>query len=79
MGYIGSPWAAETTAVVWKHKNVYVDMRAWSPKYSAPEFISFVNTTGRDKVIFRTDFPRLGFKDCVDKVNTYPELAAVFK
>ncbi|KIX04746.1 uncharacterized protein Z518_05616 [Rhinocladiella mackenziei CBS 650.93] len=25
MGHIGYPWAAETVAVAWKHKNVYID------------------------------------------------------
>lgn len=71
MGHIGYPWAAETTAVAWKHKNVYIDTSAWSPKYYAPEFITFANTTGKDKVMFGTNFPQLGWKDCVDKVNTH--------
>lgn len=71
MGHIGYPWAAETVAVAWKHKNVYIDTSAWSPKYYAPEFITFANTTGKDKVMFGTNFPQLGFKDCVDKVNNY--------
>ncbi|CAG8235385.1 unnamed protein product [Penicillium salamii] len=71
MGHIGYPWAAETTAVAWKHKNVYIDTSAWSPKYYAAEFITFANTTGKDKVMFGTNFPQLGWKDCVDKVNTH--------
>ncbi|KAI4596813.1 hypothetical protein KJ359_005156 [Pestalotiopsis sp. 9143b] len=71
MGHIGYPWAAETVAVAWKHKNVYIDTSAWSPKYYAPEFIKFANTTGRKKVMFGTNFPQLGLKDCVDNVNEY--------
>lgn len=69
MGHIGYPWAAETVAVSWKHKNVYIDSSAWSPKYYAPEFLHFANTTGREKCMFGTNFPQLGWKDCVDKVN----------
>lgn len=71
MGHIGHPWAAETAAVAWKHKNCYIDTSAWSPKYYAPEFIKFANTTAKDKVMFGTNFSQLGFKACVDNVNRY--------
>lgn len=71
MGHIGYPWAAETVAVAWKHKNVYIDTSAWSPKYYAPELIKFANTTGKHKVMFGTNWPQLGWKACVDRVNEY--------
>ncbi|KAM0700285.1 hypothetical protein Q7P35_012005 [Cladosporium inversicolor] len=68
---MGYPWVAETVAVAWKHENVHIDTSVWSPKYYAPEFIQFGNTTGRRKVMFGTNFPQLGLKDCVDQVNTH--------
>lgn len=71
MGHIGYPWAAEAVAVAWKHKNVYIDTSAWSPKYYAPELIHFANTTGRKKVMFGTNFPQLGWMACVDNFNKY--------
>lgn len=71
MGHIGAPWAQETALVAWKHKNCYIDTSAWSPKYYDKEFIKFANTTGRDKVMFGTNWPQLGFKACVDRVNEY--------
>ena len=71
MGHIGHPWTAETAAVAWKHRNCFIDTSAWSPKYYPPEFIQFANTTGKDKVMFGTNFPQLGFKDCVDNVHRY--------
>ncbi|KAF7558596.1 hypothetical protein G7046_g5568 [Stylonectria norvegica] len=71
MGHIGHPWAGETAAVAWKHRNVYIDTSAWSPKYYAPEFIKFANTTGKQKVMLGTNFPQLGWKACVDNVNEY--------
>ena len=71
MGHIGHPWAAETAAVAWKHKNVYIDSSAWSPKYYAPEFIKFANTTGGKKCMFGTNFPQLGLKACVENVDQY--------
>ncbi|KAF2470926.1 amidohydrolase 2 [Lindgomyces ingoldianus] len=71
MGHMGYPWVAETVAVAWKHQNVYIDTSAWSPKYYASELIRFANTTGREKVMFGTNFPQLGWKTCVDNVNEY--------
>lgn len=71
MGHIGSPWAAETALVAWKHKNCYIDTSAWSPKYYDPAFIKFANTTGKDKVMFATNWPQLGFKACVQRVGQY--------
>lgn len=71
MGHIGYPWAAETVGVAWKHKNVYIDSSAWSPKYYAAEFVHFANTTGRKKCMFGTNFPQLDFKACVDNVNEH--------
>lgn len=67
-GHLGYPWTAETISVAWKHPNVYIDTSAWSPKYYAPEFITFANTTGRKKVMFGTNFPQLHWKDCVENV-----------
>ena len=71
MGHIGYPRAAETVAVAWKHKNAYIDTSAWSPKYYAPELIKFANTTGKHKVMFGTNWPQLGWKACVDRVNEH--------
>jgi predicted TIM-barrel fold metal-dependent hydrolase len=69
--HIGYPWTAETVGVAWKHKNVYIDSSAWSPKYYAAEFVHFANTTGRKTCMFATNFPQLGFKACVDDVDRH--------
>lgn len=50
---------------------IYIDTSAWSPKYYEPEFITFANTTGKKKVMFGTNFPQLGLKYCVNRVNDY--------
>lgn len=69
-GHLGYPWTAEAVSVAWKHENVYIDTSAWSPKYYPPEFLTFANTTGREKVMFGTNFPQLGWKACVDSVRS---------
>lgn len=72
-GHLGYPWTAEAVSVAWKHENVYIDTSAWSPKYYAPEFLTFANTTGKKKVMFGTNFPQLGWKACVDGVKGISE------
>jgi uncharacterized protein len=59
--HIGWPWVEEAIAVAWKHPNVYLGSDAHSPKYWKPEFIHYLKTRGRNKVIFGTDWPVLEF------------------
>lgn len=47
------------------------DTTAWCPKYYAPEFIKFANTTGKNTVMFGTNFPQVGFEACVNDFNSY--------
>ena len=70
-GHTGYPWTAEMVGVAWKHNNVYIDTSAWSPKYYPPELITFANTTGRNKVMFGTNFPQLNWSDCVSAVDSH--------
>ncbi|KAK4865786.1 hypothetical protein LT330_009219 [Penicillium expansum] len=44
---------------------------AETPKKYAPEFMTFANTTGKAKVMLGTNFPQLGWKECVDKRTNY--------
>lgn len=55
--------------MAWKHPNVYIDTRAWSPKYYAKEFLQFANMTERFKCMFGTNFPQLGWGACVEHVD----------
>jgi predicted TIM-barrel fold metal-dependent hydrolase len=60
--HIGIPWTDEMIAMAWKHPNVFIGSDAHSPKFWPPAFVNFINTYGRDKVIFGTDFPVLQFE-----------------
>ncbi len=59
--HVGIPWTDEMIAMAWKHPNVYVGADAHSPKYWPPQFVQYIDTYGRDKVLFGTDFPVLDF------------------
>jgi hypothetical protein len=67
--HIGWPWVEEAIAVTWKHPNVYLGTDAHSPKYWKPEFVHYLKTRGRDKIIFGTDWPILQFKRTLDEID----------
>jgi predicted TIM-barrel fold metal-dependent hydrolase len=69
--HIGIPWADEMIAMAWKHPNVYIGSDAHSPKYWPAPFIHYINTFGKDKVLFGTDYPVLDF------VRTRQEIEAL--
>ncbi len=55
--HIGVPWAAEMIAMAWKHENVFIGVDAYAPKHWPQELVQYLNTYGRDKVLFGTDWP----------------------
>ncbi|HYF06643.1 MAG TPA: amidohydrolase family protein [Acetobacteraceae bacterium] len=67
--HIGIPWHDEMIAMAWKHPNVFIVADAHSPKYWPESFVRYIDTIGRDKVLFGTDFPVLQFKRTRDEVE----------
>ncbi len=55
--HIGVPWTDEMIAMAWKHKNVYIGIDAYAPKHLPANLLHYMNTYGRDKVLFGTDWP----------------------
>jgi len=60
--HLGQPWEDEMMTLAWKHDNVYVETSARTPKHWPAAFVDFVRGWGRDKVIWATDYPLLGFE-----------------
>lgn len=55
--HIGTPWAEEMIAMAWKHEHVYIGIDAYAPKHLPQSLIHYMNTYGKDKVLFGTDWP----------------------
>ncbi len=55
--HIGVPWTDEMIAMAWKHANVYIGGDAYAPAYWPKELVHYLNSYGRDKVLFGTDWP----------------------
>lgn len=60
--HTGWPWCEELIAMASKHKNVYIDISAHLPRYLEPALVQFMDTRGRDKVLFGTN--AFGLKRC---------------
>ncbi|MAR78849.1 MAG: amidohydrolase [Rhodospirillaceae bacterium] len=79
--HIGIPWTDEMIAMAWKHENIFIGSDAHSPKYWPTQFINYINTYGKHKVMFGTDFPVLGFEKTrkqIDELNLREESAKLF-
>jgi len=66
--HIGWPWVREAIAVALKHRHVYLGSDAHAPKFWDAEFVQFLRTRGREKVLFGTDFPIIGFRRALDEI-----------
>jgi hypothetical protein len=59
--HTGWPWIQEMISVAWKHEHIYIGTDAHAPRYWEQELVQFINTRGRRKVIFGTDWPIIDF------------------
>lgn len=55
--HLGWPWTDEMIAVSYKHANVHMAGDAYAPQYWPKEYVHFINSWGRDKCMFGTDWP----------------------
>lgn len=68
-GHIGYPWTDEMISLAWKYDNVFIDTSAYLPRYYPAQLLTFMNSNGRDKVLFGTNYPMLSFRDCVQQAH----------
>lgn len=71
-GHIGYPWTNEMIGLAWKHERVYIDTSAYLPAYYPPELIKFMNSYGKEKVLFGTNFPQLSLTRCAEQARALP-------
>ncbi len=79
--HVGIPWADEMTAMAFKHENVFIIADAHAPKYWPQSFVRFIDSYGRHKVMYGTDFPVLTFeryRSEVEALQLRPESKRAF-
>ncbi len=69
--HIGIPWTEEMIAMAWKHDNVFIGTDAHAPRHWPAPFVHFLQTYGRHKVLFGTDWP------AIDPERAVAEIAAL--
>ena len=55
--HIGIPWTDEMISMAWKHDNVFIGVDAYAPKHWPEALVRYLDSYGRDKVLFGTDWP----------------------
>ncbi|MDI9347678.1 MAG: amidohydrolase family protein [Methylacidiphilales bacterium] len=79
--HVGIPWHEEMIAMAWKHENIFIATDAHSPKYWPPSVTRYINSFGKDKALFATDFPVLRFartREEIEQLNLKPEVQLKF-
>lgn len=66
--HTGWPWVQELIALAWKHKNLYIGCGAHAPKYWDPALVQFLNSRGKGKVMWGTDYPVVRHADSLAQV-----------
>jgi predicted TIM-barrel fold metal-dependent hydrolase len=72
MAHGADPWWGEAIRLLLKYPNLYMMTSAYAPRYLPAELIHFMNTRGRDKVLFASDHPVLSFERCLAEAAALP-------
>ena len=67
--HIGIPWTDEMISMAWKHENVFIGVDAYAPKHWPKQLVHYLNTYGRHKVLFGTDWPVIDPERAVEEIN----------
>ncbi len=67
--HIGVPWTEEMISMAWKHENVFIGVDAYAPKHWPAPIVHYLNTYGRHKVLFGTDWPVIDPEHAVREID----------
>lgn len=79
--HVGWPWTEEMISVAYKHPNVYIGSDAYGPKHWPASFVHFINSWGKKKVLFGTDFPVIDLERArreIEELNLRPDSKRLF-
>ena len=67
MQHGADPWWDIAMRLMLKYRNLYMMTSAYSPKYLPESVIHFMNTRGKNKIMFASDHPVLTMDRCLDE------------
>jgi len=68
--HIGVPWTDEMIAMAWKHENIFIGVDAYAPKHWPQALVRYLDSYGRGKVLFGTDWPVIDPERAVREIDT---------
>jgi predicted TIM-barrel fold metal-dependent hydrolase len=77
MAHGADPWWDVAVRLLLKYPNLYLMTSAFAPKYLPASLLHFMNTRGKNKVMFATDYPFLMMSRCLTeaaKLDLLPEV-----
>ena len=69
MAHGADPWWGVAIRLMIKYRNLYLKTSAYLPKYLPPELIHFMNTRGKNKIIWASDHPAIQIKRCLEEAE----------
>ena len=69
MAHGADPWWDVAIRLMLKYRNLYLQTSAYAPRYFPPQLIHFMNTRGKEKILFASDHPVLSFERCVKEAE----------
>jgi predicted TIM-barrel fold metal-dependent hydrolase len=70
MAHGADPWWDIACRLMLKYPNLHLMTSAYMPKYLPESFVHFMNTRGKDKVIFASDHPAIQMKRCLEDARS---------
>jgi len=67
--HIGVPWTEEMISMAWKHENVFIGGDAYAPRHWPQALVHYLDSYGRHKVIFGTDWPVIDPERAVKEIG----------
>jgi len=65
-GHAGYPWTDELIGLAWKHDRLFIDTSGHRPRHLPAALVHFMDSYGRDKVLFGSGYPMIPLETLVD-------------
>lgn len=81
MTHCGQPWIDEAISTMTHWDNVYMSCCAVAPKYWREDFVYFINTRGKEKMMFGTEYPTIEWERGraeIDALELRPQVQPLF-
>jgi predicted TIM-barrel fold metal-dependent hydrolase len=70
MQHGADPWWDIAIRLMIKYRNLYLMTSAYSPKYLPESLLHYMNTRGKNKIMFASDHPVLSMDRCLEEAQT---------